>query len=241
MKDTVDTNGGYWLPSIDDVIVRYNSSVDENERERMYRDHLEIPMRKLVECVVAKNLGQYIDIEAIEEDTLHHIVLQLRHYNKDSGRSFSYFTTIATRYIWNHNTRNLTDRKLHVSIQGVEFIRAMQVEDYYLEYGDETPRTHHRVPWPETLKVFTPTPDETEVSRNPLLDYLNRNDTCGGKKERDKNIVNSLRFIFRDAEEHPKINKKAILEKIRQQTGCTTQQIKNTVRRIKQNYEQAGA
>lgn len=228
-------NTQYWTPLLDDVIVEYNNSTDEFERDQLYRDHLDVPIRKLVECIVAKYLGGYKDREVVEEDTLHHLVLQLRKYDRTSGRSFSYFTKIATHYVWQYNmSKKKNDTRL-VSIQGIQFLMAVQVEDYYGEYHDDTPDTNYTVQWPEALKVFTPTPEE--VTRDPLLVYLNRNDTCGGKKERDKKIVDALRFIFNNAEEHPTVNKKAMFEKIRQRTGSTTLQISNTIHRIKKNFE----
>lgn len=228
----------YWSPLLDDIITEYNDSTDDFERNQLYRNHLDAPIRKVVKCVVAMHLGEYKNTEMVEEETLHHIVLQLEKYNKSFGRSFSYFTTIAKHYVWQYNIKQHQDDR-YVSIQGLQYIMAVQVEDHYQEYRDETPEVLHKAQWPETLQVYPPTPEE--VISYPLLEYMNSNDMCGGKKERDKKIVNALRSVFKNAEQHRKFNKHFVLSRVRKLTGYTTSQIRNTILRIKRNYETTGA
>lgn len=226
----------YWGKHLDDIILAYNQSTEADERNQLYRTHLDTPLKKLVECLTAKFTIREEKVEDLRDDVLHHLVLQLGKYDADSGKSFSYFTVIAKHYIWQYNQKTLKYKTQYVSVEGIQYMITAQAEDHYGDSKDDTPNTFYKVQYPERLKVYQPDPTDTK-ERDPFVTYLYTVDTCGGKKPRDRQIVLALRYVFKHAHKYKTIHKKAILEKIREMTHYKTEHIRRTIDRIKENYQ----
>lgn len=228
----------YWGKHLDDIILAYNESTEADERNQLYRTHLDTPLKTLVECLTAKFTVQEMTLKELRDEVLHHLVLQLGKYDRESGKSFSYFTVIAKHYIWQYNQKTLKHHTHYVSVEGIQYMMAIQVEDHYGEIKDDTPNTFYKVQYPEKLKVYQPDLTLTDrKERDPFVTYLYTVDTCGGNRRRDKEIVVALRYVFTHAHKYKTIHKKAILKKIRDMTNYKTEHIRRTIERIKENYQ----
>lgn len=229
--------GTYWERTLDHHIVEYNTATDPDLREHLYRTYVDTPLRKLVEILTAKFLAKELLTrrKEIQEEALAHAVLQLPKYHLGRGKSFSYFTVVVRHHIWKYNTQTQKDTQQYLNIRGMEMLTVTQAEDYYTDYQDDTPKTYHKVPYPEELKVYQPEPTMPRITTG-LLHYIRTVDTCGGNKPRDREIVFAIRHILNHIHQYDKFNKKALFMDIREQCGYKTEHIHKVILRIQRNY-----
>lgn len=226
------TSKHYWPSILDTQVLAYRTAQTQEQRDTIYRTYLHTPLVKLVGCIVHRYMRTDEDSASIQEDALHHAVLQLDKYHTGKGKSFSYFTVIVRNYMWQHNQKRHAAVVNHINIQGIECMVGIQAEDIYWE--EEKP-TAYQVPYPEQLKVY-PNDDQRERTVNAFLQYIQTVDTCGGNKPRDKEIVFAIRHLMTHINDYDIIHKKALFMDLRNRTGYKTTHIHKVIERIHRNY-----
>ena len=108
------TKNQYFTQATEDAIVRYNSSSDPEERSKIYRDEIHYGFFKLTENIIHTFKFYYTEVDEIEH--LQHEVItflldKIHLFDQSKGaKAFSYFGTIAKRYLIIQNQKNYKKR-----------------------------------------------------------------------------------------------------------------------------------
>ena len=217
----------YWSNTLDDIIVQYNQSTDFDERETLYRTHIDKPLRTMIEILLRKFYGvATLDMEEFY-DILTHVTLQLPKYNEYQGKSFSYFTVIIK-----HRILHAREVKHRTTTQYSDILGW----NHYIEVADMLEHA-------DDYEPITATP----LYPSQLMYYMDMDDTPADaiyermrtlhiptifKKIRQRKIATAVIALFHNHDVLTKYHKKEFLEQIRQQTGYKTVHIKAVISKL---------
>ena len=114
----------YFTQETEDAIVRYNSTEDQELRDRIYKDEIHYAFNRLVEAITHRFKFYHTEVDYLEQlhhevETFLHSKIHLFDHTKGS-KAYSYFGTIAKRYLIIKNTKNYKKKIATSSIEGVE-------------------------------------------------------------------------------------------------------------------------
>jgi hypothetical protein len=124
------SNKYYWFDSTETKIVEYVNSNDVVERELIYKDHLQEPLRRIVEAMFSSFLFDKILATVDRSDAINeclsfvHINI-LPKINLDKGFAFGYINICVKRYFqhWNMRLTNYNiqhETLVNLTSQGIE-------------------------------------------------------------------------------------------------------------------------
>lgn len=219
----------YFTQSTEDAIVEYNNTTDMELRERIYRDKIEFPLKKLVENVFNRFGFTYFETSPhdVQREALAHLVANLGKYDRNrpnkkkvkgkqkKNKAFSYFSVIAKNWFILLNNNNYKKFQTHVEISE--------------EKGENTVQLQH------TDKHHTQT--ETDEFMNLTIKFWESNVNKIFNKQRDLDIANAVIELLRNSQRIDAFNKKALYLYIRDISDCKTQQITKVLNRMKQYHK----
>ena len=197
----------YFTQATEDAIVRYNNSTDPEERSRIYRDEIHYAFFKLTENIIHTFKFYYTEVDEIEH--LQHEVItflldKIHLFDQSKGaKAFSYFGTIAKRYLIIQNTKNYKKR---VDKAPVEELHHDLKHSYDMDY-DPMEKDH--------LSDFV---DE-------YVDYCTEHLFKLFPKEKDAMVADAILELFRKREIMDIFNKKALYLCIREMVDVKTPHI----------------
>ena len=99
----------YFTQETEDSIIKYLASDNQSFRNKIYREEIEYAFYKLAENIIHTFKFYYTDSDTIE-DLKHEVVTflleKLHLYDQSKGKAYSYFGTIAKRYLIIYNNNN---------------------------------------------------------------------------------------------------------------------------------------
>ena len=114
----------YFTQDTEDAIVLYNNSVDEHFRNKVYNERIKYPFFKLTENIIHTYKFYYTEessIEDLQHEVTTFLLSKIHLFNPEKGaKAYSYFGTIAKRYLIMVNTKNYKRRVDKVGIAEVE-------------------------------------------------------------------------------------------------------------------------
>jgi hypothetical protein len=197
----------YFTQATEDAIVRYNNSTDPEERSEIYRKEIHYAFFKLTENIIHTFKFYYTEVDEIEH--LQHEVItflldKIHLFDQSKGaKAFSYFGTIAKRYLIIQNTKNYKKR---VDKAPVEELHHDLKHSYDMDY-DPMEKDH--------LSDFV---DE-------YVDYCTENIYKIFPKEKDAIVADAILELFRKREVMDIFNKKALYLCIREMVDVKTPHI----------------
>ena len=197
----------YFTQATEDAIVRYNNSTDPEERSEIYRKEIHYAFFKLTENIIHTFKFYYTEVDEIEH--LQHEVItflldKIHLFDQSKGaKAFSYFGTIAKRYLIIQNTKNYKKR---VDKAPVEELHHDLRHSYDMDY-DPMEKDH--------LSDFV---DE-------YVDYCTENIYKIFPKEKDAIVADAILELFRKREVMDIFNKKALYLCIREMVDVKTPHI----------------
>ena len=99
----------YFTQETEDAIVRYNGSSDPEERSEIYRKDIHYGFFKLTENIIHTFKFYYTEVNTIDElkhEVVAFLLEKLHLYKQEKGKAYSYFGTIAKRYLILYNNAN---------------------------------------------------------------------------------------------------------------------------------------
>jgi hypothetical protein len=208
----------YWTAHLDQVIDQYNQSTDPDEREHLFREHLDYPLDKMAENIINRFKFPYINnnFEETKQQVVSFLVMNLSKYNSSKAKSFSYFSVIAKNYLILHNNNGYKQEKRSV---------------YFSDTQDDL-----HVPIEEMIDLKMPSEEERENFRefiDLMINYWDANIPRVFKKKRDADIAYAVIELFRRADKIENFNKKALYLMIREMTDCKTGYITKIVNKMR--------
>tara|TARA_Y100001963_G_scaffold33650_1_gene46707 strand:+ start:447 stop:1190 length:744 start_codon:yes stop_codon:yes gene_type:complete len=202
----------YFGQEVQNAIIDYNSSEDDNERNKIYGTRIHAAFDKLAENIINTFKFTYFDMpfEDVKHEVVAFMVMNMHKYDHTKGsKAFSYFSVVAKNYLILHNNNNYKKLKSH---NGIEVL------DREKNMGNNID---------SDLKQFT-----LEV-----VEYFDNNLQNIFKKQRDINIAYSIIDLIKRMDEIENFNKKALYILIREMTDVNTSHITSVVNTLKKHYK----
>lgn len=223
------TSRNYFTQETEDAIIAYNSTDNYVERNRLFNEHINTSFHKLAENIINTFKFHYTGLNSIE-DLKHEVVYffleKIHLYDQAQGKAYSYFGTIALRYLIVYNKKQykeIKDRKeLDTVDEDLKVNQALREDDSkyelkgflqeYVEYVERNIDEIHEV---------TKTVRGENVTENVIF------------SEKDKLVVRTVLDLIRKAEDQEIFYKPAIYLEIRQRTGQKTLDITRVIKVMK--------
>jgi len=217
----------YFTQSTEDAIIRYNNETNLEIRNKIYREHIEYPLQKLVENVFNRFGFTYFETGPLEvqKEALAHLVANLGKYDPNrvsktfgkfkKSKAFSYFSVIAKNWFILLNNNNYKRFQSHVEISEEHSENTIQLQHVDKHYAEQ----------------------ETSEFISLTIEFWEENVSKIFPKKRDLNIANAVVELIRNSHRIDAFNKKALYLYIRDISDCKTQQITKVINRMKQYHK----
>ena len=116
----------YFGQEVQDAIVEYNSSENDNERNHIYGKRIHPAFDKLAENIINTFKFTYFDdpFVDVKHEVVAFMVMNIHKYDHTKGsKAFSYFSVVAKNYLILHNNANYKKYKSHMSSEVLNYKR----------------------------------------------------------------------------------------------------------------------
>ena len=204
----------YFGQEVQNAIIDYNSSEDDNERNKIYGTRIHAAFDKLAENIINTFKFTYFDygFEDIKHEVVAFMVMNIHKYDHTKGsKAFSYFSVVAKNYLILHNNNNYKKLKSHDKIDVLDNDR--HIDTHKFDKSD--------------IKLFT----------EEIIEYFENNLPTIFKKQRDLNVAYSIIDLMKHIDEIENFNKKSLYILIREMTDVNTSHITSVVNVLKKHYK----
>ena len=220
-------NKNYYDVIQEEAVLLFLKSESKEERSRIYRDHLQDPIDKMIEIIIRRYHleRKFEDFNTIHADALSFLMTKFEKFKPEKNKkSYSYFGTICRNYLKGEVIKEYKKNRLHTDIE--------IVESELLDRADQKYRIDED---PFNMNAFI------EKLMQRLKDELISEDLNDNEFKVGHSLVKILEewevlFVDDDNKNHTKFNKNLILLYIRNMTGLTTKEIRNSMKRFKTLY-----
>ena len=213
------SKANYFTTETEEYIVKFNTSSDQEYRNKIFSEHIYYPFYKLAENIIHTFKFYYTDVDKIED--LKHEIVSMLYEEKimkfdptNGAKAYSYFGTIVKRWLINYNNKNYKKLKQIGSFDDIE-------ESYEQNIDMDSPSG-------KTLSNFM----------NTWVDsvYMKIEDMF--LKESDLKIADAVLTIFRTRHDLDIFKKKALYIYIREMTECETPQLTKVITVLKEDFKE---
>jgi hypothetical protein len=206
VKPKPKTSGMYFTQETENAIIEYNNTLDFDLRSKIYRERIHYAFFKLTENIIHTFKFYYTEVSNIEDlqhEVISFLLSKIHLFNPEKGaKAYSYFGTIAKRYLIISNTKNYKKR---VDKAPIEELESNEKYSYNI---DETP---------VSLKL--------NAFMDQYVDYCTNNIHTLFPKDGDAKIADAILELFRKRESIEIFNKKALYIYIREIIDAKTPKI----------------
>lgn len=214
------TKNNYFTEETEEAILQYRLSTNQAERNRIYNGKIHFGFYKLAENIIHTFKFYYTEVDKIEDlkyEVVSFLLQKLDLYDQSKGKAYSYFGTIAKRYLIIYNQKNYKKLVNKIDIPNNEeddesFKQAIVVKEY-----SEPDRNEVIIRFSKLLEEKIPT----------LFD-----------RQEEINVAYAILEIFRKRENIEIFNKKALFIYIKEMTDCQSNTITKVIKKIKGLYVQ---
>jgi len=196
----------YFTQETEDAIIDYNNATTFDEKNKIYHERIHYAFFKLTENIIHTFKFYYTDVDNIEDlqfEVISFLLSKIHLFNPAKGaKAYSYFGTIAKRYLILSNQKNYKKRVDTAPVSILE-----EDENYSYEIENDQPI--------ELLSAYI---DEfTEYCTENIFEFF--------PKGEDAQIADAILELFRKREHLDIFNKKALYIYIREQVEVKTPKI----------------
>jgi hypothetical protein len=214
----------YFTQETEDAIVRYNKATNPLEKEKIYHRYIHYPFFKLTENIIHTFKFYYTEVENIEDlqhEVITFLLSKMHLYDQTKGsKAYSYFGTIAKRYLIISNTRNYKRRIDKAPVEGLD-----ENEKYSYQIEETLQDAHD---------------DKLSYYIDEFTTYCTENIFEMFPKDEDAQIADAILELFRKRDSIDVFNKKALYIYIREQVDAKTPKITKIANQLyevfKRNY-----
>jgi hypothetical protein len=211
----------YFTQDAEDAIVLYNNTVDFELKSRIYQDRIHYAFFKLTENIIHTFKFYYTEVDNIEDlqhEVITFLLSKIHLFNPAKGaKAFSYFGTIAKRYLILSNQKNYKKR---IDTIGLDAIEEDEEHSYSIDDSSHD----------ERLSMFI----------DIYTEYVTKHIYTLFPKEYDARIADAILELFRKRENLDIFNKKALYIYIREIIDVKTPKITKIANQLydifKENY-----
>jgi len=196
----------YFTQETEDAIVEYNAAETFEEKNKIYHERIHYAFFKLTENIIHTFKFYYTEVDNIEDlqfEVISFLLSKIHLFNPEKGaKAYSYFGTIAKRYLILSNQKNYKKR---VETSPSEILEEDENHSYEME---DSPNI-------EKLSYYI---DEfTEYCTENIFELFPKGD--------DAQIADAILELFRKREDINVFNKKALYIYIREMVDVKTPKI----------------
>jgi hypothetical protein len=211
----------YFTQDAEDAIVLYNNTTDFELKSRIYQDRIHYAFFKLTENIIHTFKFYYTEVDNIEDlqhEVITFLLSKIHLFNPAKGaKAFSYFGTIAKRYLILSNQKNYKKR---IDTIGLDAIEEDEEHSYSIDDSSHD----------ERLSMFI----------DIYTEYVTKHIYTLFPKEYDARIADAILELFRKRENLDIFNKKALYIYIREIIDVKTPKITKIANQLydifKENY-----
>ena len=209
----------YFTQETEDAIIEYLLTKDQIKRNQIFNEKINYSFHKLAENIIHTFKFYYTEVDTIPElqhEVVAFLLEKLHLYNQNKGKAFSYFGTIAKRYLILYNNANYKKLKDKAPVEAVDEDKSIFIDltnNGKEVYVDEVP---------SYMKQFTKYVDINLFELFP--------------KANDARIADAILELFRKSENLDIFNKKALYIYVKEMTEASTPQITKIIKRLKIIY-----
>ena len=211
----------YFTKETEDAIILYNSTTDSEIRSRLYNDKIHYAFFKLTENIIHTFKFYYTEVDNItdlQHEVITFLLSKIHLFKPEKGaKAFSYFGTIAKRYLILSNQKNYKKR---IDTAPIEILEESENHSYNLDESS----------YNERLSSFI----------DLYIEHCTQNIYELFPKEYDARIADAILELFRKRENLDIFNKKALYIYIREIIDVKTPKITKIANQLydifKQNY-----
>ena len=211
----------YFTKETEDAIILYNNTTDSEIRSRLYNDKIHYAFFKLTENIIHTFKFYYTEVDNItdlQHEVITFLLSKIHLFKPEKGaKAFSYFGTIAKRYLILSNQKNYKKR---VDTAPIEILEESENHSYNLDESS----------YNERLSSFI----------DLYIEHCTQNIYILFPKEYDAQIADAILELFRKRENLDIFNKKALYIYIREIIDVKTPKITKIANQLydifKQNY-----
>jgi hypothetical protein len=217
----------YYGVSQEKAVVDFLNATTTEEKTRIYREYLMEPINTMIDSIIRryKLYRPSFDYTDLHADAASFLITKFDKFKPDMGKkSYSYFGTVCKHYLYNEMMKE--HRK------NMSFIVVDDSEPEYLQRED---------------LLYRIDDDEVDLTSfidqltNTIKDDLKNDDLSDNEFKVGHSLIKILedwKELFEDKEgiNSSKFNKNLILLYIRNMTGLTTKEIRNSMKRFKSLY-----
>jgi len=212
------TKNNYFTEETEEAILEYRASTNQAERNKIYNKRIQFVFYKIAENIIHTFKFYYTEVDKIEDlkyEVVSFLLQKLDLYDQSKGKAYSYFGTIAKRYLIIYNQKNYKKLFNKVDIPASE-----DDDDNYREAV--------------TIK------DEKEPDRSHIMNILikeldSKLTTIFDKSEEIK-VAYAILEIFKKRDNIEIFNKKALFIYIKEMTDAQSNTITKVIKKIKVLY-----
>ena len=196
----------YFTQDTEDAIVLYNNTTDFEVKSRIYQDRIHYAFFKLTENIIHTFKFYYTEVDNIEDlqhEVITFLLSKIHLFNPERGaKAYSYFGTIAKRYLILSNQKNYKKR---IDTIGLDAIEEDEEHSYTIDDSSHD----------ERLSMFI----------DIYTEYVTKHIYTLFPKEYDARIADAILELFRKRENLDIFNKKALYIYIREIIDVKTPKI----------------
>jgi hypothetical protein len=211
----------YFTQDTEDAIVLYNNTTDFEVKSRIYNDRIHYGFFKLTENIIHTFKFYYTEVDNIEDlqhEVITFLLSKIHLFNPERGaKAFSYFGTIAKRYLILSNQKNYKKR---IDTIGLDALEEDEEHSYSIDDSSHD----------ERLSMFI----------DIYAEHVTKHIYTLFPKEYDAQIADAILELFRKRENLDIFNKKALYIYIREIVDVKTPKITKIANQLydifKENY-----
>lgn len=209
----------YFTKETEDAILKYRKTTDPAERNRIYNEEIHYGFYKLVENIIHTFKFYYTEVDNIEDlkyEVISFLLQKLDLYDPSKGKAYSYFGTIAKRYLIIYNQKNYKKflSKAEISNESDDDDNISKV--FIVEEETELDKL-------DVVEIFIKHVDDR------LLDIF--------EKEDEIKVADALLEIFKKRTNIDIFNKKAVFIYVKEMTDCQSNTITKVIKKLKTIYK----
>jgi len=209
----------YFTVDTEEAILRYRNSKSQAERNRIYNESIHYGFYKLVENIIHTFKFYYTEVDNIEDlkyEVISFLLQKLDLYDQSKGKAYSYFGTIAKRYLIIYNQKNYKKLVSKAEIGEQHDDDALVNSIIVKEPEPELDRL-------DIVELFVKYVDDN------LLDLFEKTD--------EMKVADAILEIFKKRENIDIFNKKAVFIYVKEMTDAQSNTITKVIKKLKVIYK----
>jgi hypothetical protein len=205
----------YFTQETEDAILEYLKARDQKKRNKIFNEKINYSFHKLAENIIHTFKFYYTEVDTIPElqhEVVAFLLEKLHLYDQTKGKAFSYFGTIAKRYLILYNNANYKKLKDRASVEAIDEDKSILIDLVNKYENNDNDKTSN------FIKQFTRYVDANLFTLFP--------------KQNDARIADAINELFKKSENLDIFNKKALYIYIREMVDIKTSHITKVSKKL---------